>query len=63
MTNFENLKSMTQDKAVKYIRYGMCKIYGDCCKICPMNYSCDEESANCISDIFADWLEMSAKET
>lgn len=60
MTNFENLKRMTQDEAAEYMRNGLCKIYGDCCKQCPMDY--DSSMDGCICDVFANWLEIESEE-
>lgn len=56
MTNFEKLKSMTQDEAVKYLKIGLCPLYENCCEKCPM-----DSPEKCMSDIFANWLEMEAK--
>lgn len=59
MTNFEKLKSITQDEAVEYMRNGLCRVYGNCCKNCPMN---DDDIDYCMGDTFANWLEMPVKE-
>ena len=55
MTNFEKLKNMTQDEVVAYIRDGLCEAYFNCCG-CPM-LSEHLGAEDCVSDIFADWLE------
>lgn len=56
MTNFEKLKSMTQDEVVAYIRDGLCEMYNNC-EGCPM-LSEHFGAEDCVGDIFADWLEM-----
>lgn len=54
-TNFDKLKSMTQDEVVEYIQNGLCKIYENC-NGCPMNYY------GCLRDEFVEWLEKPVKE-
>lgn len=56
MTNFENLKRMTQDEIVEYMERKLCKIY-EGCDGCPMYYY------GCLRDEFVEWLEMPVKET